>query len=166
MFWIVTWKKDLFMSTKISIILSRHNDGWYGITFKIMFYLAFSQNNFLFPPWQSMIVKLFITISATGFNCPRLELRFTKMWHYRARSVLALWSFSCNPERIIWVLKFQVLRRGNTEVYGKNRRKESGERTTHWTRIWRWQWVTNVKHISGKASAFYFWCTNLRYHPG
>lgn len=108
-----------------------------------------------------MIVKLFITISATGFNCPRLELRFTKIWHYRARSVLALWSFSCNPERIIWVLKFQVLRRGNTEVYGKNRRKESGERTTHSNRIWRWQWVTNVNHISGKASAFYFWSTNL-----
>ena len=32
-------KTDLFVFTKI-FILSRHNDGWYGITFKIMFYLA------------------------------------------------------------------------------------------------------------------------------
>ena len=53
------------------------------------------------------------------------------------------------------------MRRGNTEVYGENRRKESGERTTHSTRIWRWLLDTNVNHISGKASAFYFLSTNL-----
>lgn len=40
------------MFTKI-FILSRHNDGWYGITFKIIFYLASAKQ----PSLSSMTIR-------------------------------------------------------------------------------------------------------------